>query len=490
MNSTNRTNAANAARKSILHPVLMKPAISRQHRDCFMAHFKAFCLIWLCVLCFLSPVSGKEEQKFLYQTDKEIQALLKEPPTPYPNSRFAVVSDLHFYDKSLGTTGGAFQKYLDNDRKLLALSEEIIATAVEKISRENVRFVLIPGDMTKDGERVNHEGLVKLLKKFETSRLKVYVVPGNHDINNGEAVQFEGDKTKPVPSINPQDFKVLYHELGYKDAIAIDEDSLSYTIEPEKNLWVLGLDSCKWKENKPLSHPHTDGSFSAATLAWIESQLILAKKEKKAVIVFMHHGIMEHYPSNQKFYGKYIVDNSETVSTLLAVYGVRMVFTGHYHAQDITKKEFKDSKEFIFDIETGSLVTAPCPYRVVEIKNGHTAAIRSVFIDSIPSMKKKFADYAYDYVFSGTITMANTALDGYHVSKKQQPLITSQVSKAYCAHLFGDEKKPETTINTEGFGPLLRIVAFIKKDLINGWWTDLPPKDNHLTIDLFTGKTD
>lgn len=445
------------------------------------------CLICFFLLSAFFIFSGNTNQKFLYQTDKDVQALLKNSPE-YPDASFAVVSDMHFYDKALGISGSAFQKYLDDDRKLLVLSEEIIAAAMEKISKEKVRFVLVPGDMTKDGERINHEGVIKALKKLESAGLKVFVVPGNHDINNGNAVEYSGDMTKPVPGINDKDFEVLYHEFGYKDAIARDENSLSYTLEPEKGLWLLGLDSCKWKENKPQTHPHTDGSFSASTLAWIESQLILAKKEKKAVMVFMHHGIMEHYPANKKFYGKYVVDDDETVSKLLAAYGVRMVFTGHFHAQDVTKKEFKDSGDFIFDIETGSLATAPCPYRVVEIKDGKTAAIRSVFIDSIPSVNEKFPGYAYDYVFKGTITMANAKLDKYRVSKEQQPLITSQVSKAYCAHLSGDEKKPEVTINKEGFGIWLTFIAWMQKDLINGWWTDLPPKDNDLSIDLATGK--
>ena len=131
---------------------------------------------------------------------------------------------------------------------------------------------------------------------------------------------------------------------------------------------------------------------------------------------------MEHYPANKKFYGRYVIHDSETVSSLLAAYGVRMVFTGHSHAQDVTEEEFKDSGNFIFDMETGSLVTAPCPYRVVEIRDGHTAAIRSVFIDAIPSMKKGFAEYAHEYVFKGTITMANAKLDKYLVYPKNSSL--------------------------------------------------------------------
>ena len=143
-------------------------------------NFSFLCLLFLCALSLFacSTPRNSTPQTFLYQTDKAVQALLSIRPD-YPDTRFAVVSDLHFYDKSLGIDGSAFQKYLDNDRKLLALSEEILATAAGKISKEKVRFVLVPGDLTKDGERINHEGVVKTLKNLEYSGLKVYVVPGD-----------------------------------------------------------------------------------------------------------------------------------------------------------------------------------------------------------------------------------------------------------------------------------------------------------------------
>ncbi len=437
------------------------------------------------ILIFLLLFSCSEKHAFQYQTNNEIKELIKTEPV-YPDAKFIVLSDLHFYDKTLGTTGKAFQDYLDDDRKLLVLSEEIISSAVEKVIAEKADFILLSGDLTKDGEKKSHQGVIKALKKLESSGANLYVVPGNHDINNGESFKYMGDKTAPVPTINEKEFKTLYHEFGFKEAINEDPQSLSYVSEPVKGLWVMALDSSRWKENKPGHPPITDGAFSQKTQEWIESQLILAKKMKKAVIVFLHHGIMEHYPANEKFYGKYVIDESESISKLFATYGVRLVFTGHFHAQDVTKKEFENSDDFIFDIETGSLVTAPCPYRVVQISEDHKASIKSKFIDAIPS-RKNLSDYAYQYVFDGTIKMANAKLDKFMVSKEQQPLISAQASKAYCAHLFGDEKKPEVTIDKKGFGKWLTFIAWLQKDLINGWWTDLPPKDNNLTIHLNTG---
>jgi 3',5'-cyclic AMP phosphodiesterase CpdA len=443
-------------------------------------------LIAFLSLTLLSLFSCTGKQVFQYQqTNTNTNAFLKTEAV-YPDARFIVLSDLHYYDTRLGTSGKAFQEYLDNDRKLLVLSDEILKKAVEEISAENADFVLVSGDLTKDGEKLNHIGVAKALKALEDTGVAVFVIPGNHDINNGESVQYIGDDTRPVPNINDQEFKTLYHEFGYKEAISQDSDSLSYVIEPVEGLRVLALDSCRWKENKPGHQSIIDGKFSRKTLLWIENQLILAQKEGKAVITLLHHGLIPHYPANEKYYGDYIIDESSVVSKLLAAYSVRLAFTGHFHAQDITKKEFKNSDDFIFDIETGSLATAPCPYRIIEFSNQHIASIKSKVITSIPS-QLNFKDYAYQYIFDNTITLANTKLDKLLVSKEQQPLISEQIARAYCAHLLGDEQKPDVTIDTEGFGVWLSFIAWIQKDLINGWWTDLPPKDNQLTIDLKTG---
>ncbi|MCP3942574.1 MAG: hypothetical protein GY710_13955 [Desulfobacteraceae bacterium] len=415
-----------------------------------------------------------------------------EPVPDYPNTRFIVISDLHFYDSSLGVEGKAFQDYLNRDRKMLVLSDEIIGVAMEKIAMEKADFVLVAGDLTKDGEQICHLGIARHLQTLKNSGKQVFVVPGNHDVNNTESVRFVGDTTEPVPNIDPAGFKKIYHELGYGEAIAQDPDSLSYVVEPVQGLRVLALDSNRYKENRAGHHPITGGAFSKKTLAWIETQLLAAQKEKKAVIVFQHHGIIEHYPDNEKFYDQYLVADREMVAALFARYNVRLVFTGHFHAQDITEKKIKNTDQLIFDIETGSMVTAPCPYRMIEFaknEGGSTSAfVSSQFIMNIPSLGDGFADYAVNYVFEGTKTLVNTSLTKYRVSKKQHSLINAQVAQAYTAHLGGDEKKPETIIDTEGFGLWLKFVSWIQKDLVRGWYTDLAPPDNNIIINLGNGR--
>lgn len=433
------------------------------------------------------PIAGcTAKHSFFYQTDPDVQQLVDQH-FKFPDTTFFVLSDPHIYDTSLGTEGAAFKDYLSKDRKLLVLSDEIIGAATNLVAGQNSDFVLVCGDLTKDGEIVCHKKMVKHLKTLKNSGKKIFIIPGNHDLDNANSVKFQGSTTTPVPGAGPEEFKTLYHDFGFKDAIVQDDDSLSYIAEPVKGLRLFALDSCRWKENRPDHQPVTGGAFSQKTLQWIEKQLIAAKQDGKAVLVFMHHGIMEHYSANEKFYENYIVKDHKIVSSLFASYGVPLVFTGHFHAQDITKRSLKDTGRFVFDVETGSLATAPCPFRRVQISKGRKALINSSFIKSIPSLGDDFEEYAKQYVFDGTKVLVNTKLDKYMVSKDQQELINHQVSSAYTAHLRGDELKPSTIIDSKGFGLWLKFVAWMQEDLIDGWWTDLAPKDNNITIDLETG---
>jgi len=45
--------------------------------------------------------------------------------------------------------------------------------------------------------------------------------------------------------------------------------------------------------------------------------------------------------------------------------GIRLIFTGHYHANDIV--EFTNDGKTLYDIQTGSLVTPPYSYRIMTL---------------------------------------------------------------------------------------------------------------------------
>jgi 3',5'-cyclic AMP phosphodiesterase CpdA len=182
--------------------------------------------------------------------------------TMYPNAKFSVISDLHYYDNSLGTTGDAFENAFKSDRKLLKNSSELLDFAVDNILKSDSKFVLVSGDLTKDGELVCHQKAAQTLSRLREHGIKVFIVPGNHDVNNSLSYKYEGGKSISVPNITPTQFVDIYKDCGYNSAIYRDSNSLSYVAEPVDNLWVVALDTCRYKENKPGNENIISGRLS------------------------------------------------------------------------------------------------------------------------------------------------------------------------------------------------------------------------------------
>ena len=446
--------------------------------------------IAICALVVMSLVacSAGHEFKFEYESNASLYDSLKAAPT-YPETSFIVFSDPHLYDTSLGTEGKAFESYLADDRKLLRESTEILDAAVAEIKNEKAGFVLVVGDMTKDGEISSHQLVVSYLRQLEASGKKVYVVLGNHDIRNGHSYKYVGDTAERVPNITAAEFADMYGDFGYKEAIYRDTASLSYVAELQSGLWLLALEGCRYSENIEDETPITDGKFSAATMQWIEEMLEKAAAEKKAVIVMVHHGVVEHYAGQEKNFGEYIIDDFPAVSKLLAMYNARLVFTGHYHAQDITLARWPEPNKFVFDIETGSLVTYPAPYRIVRIDALQKAVVQTKHVESISSHPDDFQGYARAYAQSGIEGIATKAMMDYKVNQAEAEKLAGQVAQAFLAHYAGDENLPsgQEAMQTSGLSIPGWVVVNFRKNLVVGLWHDLPPPDNNITIDLKTG---
>jgi len=379
---------------------------STHNKETAVVKSKMNLLVYLAILgigvicCCCSAVSGAKGSS--PQVSKGSR-----PPVYYPAVRFAVMSDLHVYSSELGTQGAAFQADLMKDRKLLVETPALLDAAIRRINALPVDFVLITGDLTKDGEALNHKLVAEKLRMFSRNGKKVFVINGNHDLRNGAARRYSATGEQAVPSVTPAEFAAIYREHGYGAALARDPHSMSYVVEPVEGLWILALDSCRHQENKPAMDSESSGRFTPQTLAWIKQRLDQARAEGKAVIGMMHHGVLEHYHGNRRNFAEYVIDNHESVSRMFATNGMNLVFTGHFHAQDITSSLQPD--RWLYDIETGSLATYPCPYRVITITQ-QTLTVHSERIPSIASHRDGFPKYARQSSQAASVRLATAAL--------------------------------------------------------------------------------
>jgi 3',5'-cyclic AMP phosphodiesterase CpdA len=400
------------------------------------------------------------------------------------NLKIAVVSDIHYMDPSLlrnnAAQGQAFQNYLAQDPKLLEYSDPIFKTVLSKLKSEKPDILLIPGDLTKDGEKVCHEAMAGFLKRLEAQHIKIYVIPGNHDINNPEAARYDGDHAYPIPSVSDKEFSSIYADFGYKDAISRDPNSLSYVCQPFKGLWILGIDDCEYYDNTTFAI--VAGKIKPLTMTWILQRMAEARKRNITVLAMMHHGIMEHYTGQNQLDPGYVTDNWEANADAFISAGLKVMFTGHYHANDITLRN--TNRKILYDIETGSLVTPPSPYRVIafddcflNINTKHVTSINAALPGGLD-----FVTYSNLFLSGHLDAYFNYILTNYYSVPPDLSAFAAPLFRdAMMAHFAGDEKiSPAEQANDDYVGQLAPFLG----SALQGIWTDLPPQDNKNFIRL------
>lgn len=268
-------------------------------------------------------------------------------------------TDVHYFAPSLTDNGAAFKQYVAaGDGKQLAYSDEITDAFLEDVEAKKTDVLIISGDLTNNGEKTSHEELAKKLTQVEKAGTQVFVVPGNHDINNPWARKFEKDKQLPTDTITPTDFSKIYGDFGYKDAISSDDFSLSYLAAPSSKVWLLMLDTAIYKTNMQQGTPTTEGGLTTGTLDWVKECSALAEKNGAKLIPVMHHNLTNHSDVIQR--GFTINYNQQVIDTLTAG-NMEFSLSGHIHTQNIRTAKSTDGKE-ITDIVTNALSVYPHKY--------------------------------------------------------------------------------------------------------------------------------
>lgn len=250
-------------------------------------------------------------------------------PIPRPmRFKFAVASDLHI---TLPHT------VYDHPSRfhLVEYSIPALEVVLQALAQADIQFLLLPGDLTQHGEPENHQWLSDRLKQLP---YPVFVIPGNHDV--------------PTPA-SMDVFASYYPHCGYQS-----EDKLYYSCELLPQVRLIAMNS-NWFDREG----HQRGRVDEQQLEWLEQEL--QKNDASLTLVMIHHNLLNHVPNqDQNPIGqRYILENAEAVCRILCRYGVRLVFTGHLHVQDIA---YSSEYQF-YDITTGSLVSYPHPYRLLQL---------------------------------------------------------------------------------------------------------------------------
>ena len=297
-----------------------------------------------------------------------------------------VLSDIHLYiEEMMGNKGEQWMTDSRNHGKLYNESEALLATALRTIGEQakanGTKYLLIPGDMTKDSEYLGHVKLASILEQFEKDYgVDVLVINGNHDVMK-DCVTYENDVKEAARSITAEEFREVYKNLGYD--LATEEfnpttdnghGQLSYVVDLDDNYRLIVADSNIYSDD--TADNETGGYVSDEQLDWIVEKAEEAEAAGQEPLLMIHHGMAPHIKVEESVTSAFLINDYRRVAEIFADNGINYAFTGHLHTHDIASVT-SDDGNVIYDVETPSLTGFPCQYREVEFKtfaNGETEA--------------------------------------------------------------------------------------------------------------------
>ena len=275
--------------------------------------------------------------------------------------KLAVIADLHYYSRTLGDTGGAYERRSSTDQKCLAESGAITEAIFAEIAASDCDAVLIAGDLSNDGEKVSHAEVREKIANLAKSK-PVYVVYATHDwCNSDDAARYEGEEVihEGVPTMTPPELREYYWDYGPKDALSehvVEIGASSYCVKVKEGFRILGINDDK---NGKGRAGYTDEHF-----AWILEQIREAKEAGDTVIAMQHHLIMPGI-SMLVNGGQMIADAGERADAM-ADAGLEYIFVGHSHMQRISSRTSENGNK-LWQINLGSSSGYPAPWTMFTV---------------------------------------------------------------------------------------------------------------------------
>ena len=423
----------------------------------------ALILILASTLLLVSCKKKKKDEstygKFVIDGDKDIS--------------IGVLADIHVMSETqaVNMTCSDYKAWEAHGQKMLGLSESLLKTAVDRIIAESdFDVVLVSGDNADDGGEVSHRAVATELKRLEDAGIKVFTIPGNHDLNNKSYTYASGQAVLTNPTTEVE-FASIYADFGYNstdtlefyknsgtsaaanDATFALGDNLSYVADLSDKYRLIAIDMCKYVATDYIMD--TDGSFAAAGYAvdnegyvlvngqryptvanrhdgamtksllnWAEQKTEEAVAAGKIPVGMMHFPLIQHFGSLVQSANAAVNDPEGThVADVLADAGMKFIFTGHIHIQDNALYTSKAGNK-ILDINSASLCNYPTPVRYFRAK-GEDAYVRTWNMNCVKeqylpsylsaeeksSILKDFKSYSIAYLDDSMLAKVKNKID-------------------------------------------------------------------------------
>ncbi|GAB1359343.1 metallophosphoesterase [Porphyromonadaceae bacterium] len=173
---------------------------------------------------------------------------------------------------------------------------DLVERSIAAINRLKPDFVVVTGDMVNDPNNVEQLKEWKRLSATIDPDIKVFAVPGNHDVGNDAA---------------PEMVEKYKSEYGY------DRFSFSH-----KGVCFIGYNSPIIKADRKEAEEEQ--------FEWLKKEFQNCVKGQRKVL-FAHHPFYLQNPDEEDKYENISIDKRKKYLQLFDKYNVRTLFTGHLH---------------------------------------------------------------------------------------------------------------------------------------------------------------
>ena len=179
--------------------------------------------------------------------------------------KIAILSDIHYVsdENRSGAAQDDLKKAASSEMRMMSEIDLILKQALKDATGTDPDAMVVCGDLCSNGELDNEKGLAKRLEEAQ-SKMKsgsgIYVINGNHDINNSYGADFTGEKVARAKRTQASDFKEVYKRLGYSDSVRYYDAApgkevknyggLSYAAEIKEGVTLIALDTAQYSNNE------------------------------------------------------------------------------------------------------------------------------------------------------------------------------------------------------------------------------------------------
>lgn len=336
---------------------------------------------------------------------------------PKDKLNFGVMSDLHYYPKTL--TDDYCDDFMFSAQAALgrevfeseAILDSALAGYAEHAKTNGLKYLIIAGDLTSNGEYEAHVQLSKRLEKFEKDTgIQVMVINGNHDIQKTNAETYESGKKEAARQLAPDEFLELYKNLGYDIAYhkyapkSGEANMLSYSVVDGSTRFIVmdtGIYSPDVTENGEYG-AETAGCMTDEFLSWVLGEISEAKANGETVIGVSHHNFAYHFRGEYRVLRGFVINNFEELGEVLADAGMHYTFSGHIHQNDIAQV-ISDDGETLTEICCPSLSSYPNYFReaclTTKLNGESTLDVDSFDVDCVKPVTANGKTYDSPFIY-------------------------------------------------------------------------------------------